>query len=183
MQPEGGKKEWIRAKQVNNLRKKNFGREWPVPHKMQDLSSLTRTELRLRALTSGLPGNSPKVNNLTQFKLVIMAVVFQLLSHVRLCDPMDYACQVAPSFTILGSLLKFTSIESVMLSISSSASPFSFCLQSFPTSGSFPVSWLFASGGQSIGTSATVLPTNIQGCFPIGLTGLISLLSKGLHLY
>ena len=116
MQPEGGKKEWIRAKQVNNLRKKNFGREWPVPRKMQDLSSLTRTELWLRALTSGLSGNSPKVNNLNQFKLVIMAVVFQLLSHVWLCDPMDYACQVALSFTIFGSLLKFTSIESVMLS-------------------------------------------------------------------
>ena len=116
MQPEGGKKEWIRAKQVNNLRKKIFGREWPVPRKMQDLSSLTRTELWLRALTSGLPGNSPKVNNLNQFKLVIMAVVFQLLSHVWLCDPMDYACQVALSFTIFGSLLKFTSIESVMLS-------------------------------------------------------------------
>ena len=60
--------------------------------------------------------------------------------------------------------------------------PFSFCLQSFPVSGSFPVSRLFESGGQSIGTSASasVLPMNIQGWFPLGLTGLVSLLSRGL---
>ena len=54
--------------------------------------------------------------------------------------------------------------------------------QSFPASGSFPVSWLFTSGGQSIGVSAaaSVFPMNIQGWFPLGLTGLISLQSKGL---
>ena len=52
--------------------------------------------------------------------------------------------------------------------------------QSFPASRSFPVSWLFASGGQRIGASASVLPMNIQGWFPLGLTGLISLQSKGL---
>ena len=59
--------------------------------------------------------------------------------------------------------------------------PFSFCLQSFPASGSFPVSQLFTSGGQSIGASASasILPMNIQGWSPLGLTGLISLLSKG----
>ena len=66
-----------------------------------------------------------------------------------------------------------------MLSISSSATPFSFCLQSFPGSGSFPVSYLFPSGGQSIGASASVLPVKIQGWFPLGLTSLI-LVSKGL---
>ena len=53
-------------------------------------------------------------------------------------------------------------------------------LQSFPGSGSFPMSCPFASGGQSIGALASVLPMNIQGWFPLGLTGLISLLSKGL---
>ena len=55
------------------------------------------------------------------------------------------------------------------------------CLQSFPAPGSFPMSWLFASGGQSIGVSAlaSVVPVNIQEWFPLGLTGLI-LLSKGL---
>ena len=57
--------------------------------------------------------------------------------------------------------------------ISSSVIPFSSCLQSFPASGSFPMSWLSASGGQSIGASASasVLPVNIQGWFPLGLTG------------
>ena len=65
--------------------------------------------------------------------------------------------------------------------ISSSVVPFSSHLQSFPASGSFPVSWLFASGGQSIGASASasVLPMNVQGWFPLGLVGLFSLLSKG----
>ena len=68
------------------------------------------------------------------------------------------------------------------LIISSSVIPFSFCLQSFPVSGSFPMSWFFASGGQSIGASASasVLPVNIQGIFSLELTGLISLQSKGL---
>ena len=66
--------------------------------------------------------------------------------------------------------------------ISSSVIPFSSCLQSFPESGSFPLSHFFSSGGQSIGvlTSLSVLPVNIQGWFPLGLTGLISLQPKGL---
>ena len=64
--------------------------------------------------------------------------------------------------------------------ISSSFVPFSSCLQSFSASGSFPVNWLFESGGQSIGASASVLPMNIQDWFPLGLTDLISLLSKSL---
>ena len=66
--------------------------------------------------------------------------------------------------------------------ISSSIVPFSSCLQSFPASGSFPVSQFFSSGGQSIGVSASasVLPMNIHNWFPLGLTGLISLQSKGL---
>ena len=63
---------------------------------------------------------------------------------------------------------------------SSSVIPFSSYLQSFPASGSFPVSRLFASGGQRIGASASVLPMNIQGWFLSGLIGLISLLSKRL---
>ena len=64
------------------------------------------------------------------------------------------------------------------LTISSSAAPFSFCLQSFPASGSFPMSQLFASGGQRIGAlaSATVLSILRQGWFPLESTGLISLL-------
>ena len=99
--------------------------------------------------------------------------------------PMDCS---TPGFPILchrRSWLKLMSIESVMVShptISSSVVPFFSCPQSFPSSGLFPMSWLFASGGQSSGASAlaSVLPMNIQGWFPLGLTGLISLLYKGL---
>ena len=66
--------------------------------------------------------------------------------------------------------------------VSSSAVPFSSCPQSFPASGSFQMSQLIASGGQSIGVSAStsVLPMNIQDWFPLGWTGWISLQSKGL---
>ena len=66
--------------------------------------------------------------------------------------------------------------------ISSSIIPFDSCLQSFPASGPFPMSQLFLSGDQSIGpsASASVLPNNIQGWFPLGLTGFISLQSQGL---
>ena len=66
--------------------------------------------------------------------------------------------------------------------ISSSVIPFSYCLQSFPTSGSFPMSQFFASGGQSIvvSASASVFPMKIQEWFPLGWTGWISLQSKRL---
>ena len=66
--------------------------------------------------------------------------------------------------------------------ISPSVIPFSSCLQSFPASGSFPLSQFFVSGGQSIGVLAlaSVLPMNIQDWFPLGLTDCISLQSKGL---
>ena len=67
------------------------------------------------------------------------------------------------------------------LTFSFSTSPFFFCHQSFPASGSFPMNWLFASGDQSIAASASasVFPMNIQGWFPLGWTGWISLQSKG----
>ena len=64
--------------------------------------------------------------------------------------------------------------------ISSSDVPFSFCLQSLLASGYFPMSDTFTSGGWSSGASASVLPMNIQDWFPLRLTGLISLLFKGL---
>ena len=68
------------------------------------------------------------------------------------------------------------------LTISSFATPFFFCLQSFPASGSFPLNQLSASGGQSTGApaSASVLPTSIHGWYPLGLTGWIPLQSKEL---
>ena len=116
--------------------------------------------------------------------LLFGIVAVQLLSHVRLfATSQTAACQAPLSFTISQSLLIFMSIESVMLSNHLMlCHPFSFCLQSFPASGCFPVSRLFASGGKSIGASAlaSVLPMNIQGWFPLGLTGLIALQFEGL---
>ena len=97
-------------------------------------------------------------------------------SCLTLCNPMDCL-----SFTIFRNLLKLTSFELVMPSNHlSSVAPFSSCPQSFPTSGSFPMSWLFISGGQSSIASASVLSMNIQDWFPLGLTGLISMQTKGL---
>ena len=103
------------------------------------------------------------------------------LSCVQLfATPMDCSTPGLPSFTISQSLLKLMSIESVTHpTVSSSVIPFS-CLLSFPASGSFPRSQFFISGGQSIGAWAltSVLPMNIQGWLPLGLTSLI-LLYKG----
>ena len=92
------------------------------------------------------------------------------LQHVRLPSPTPRACSNSCPLSWW-----------CQQSISSSVTPFSFP-QSFPASGSFPMSWLFPSSGQSIGVSALalVLPVNIQDWFPSGWTGLISLLSKGL---
>ena len=107
-----------------------------------------------------------------------------LFSHVWLfLTPWTAACQASLSFTISWSLLKLMSIKSEMPSNHLiSVVPFSSCLQSFPASASVPMSQFFPSGGQSIGASvsASVLPMNIQGWFHLGLTGLITLQSKGL---
>ena len=114
-----------------------------------------------------------------------MVVVVQSLSRVRLfTTPWTAAHEASLFFTISQSLLKLISVESVMPPnhLGLSVIPFSSCLQSFPESGSFPISRLVASGGQSIGASAStlVLSMNIQDWFHLGLTGLISLKSKGL---
>ena len=91
----------------------------------------------------------------------------QSLTGVRLfVTPWTATHQASLSFTVSQTLLRSTSIELVMvpnLTVSSSVIPFSFCPQSFPASGSFPMSQLFASGGQIIGASASasVLPVNI----------------------
>ena len=92
-----------------------------------------------------------------------------------------------PGFPVLQHLPEFAQTHVHWVSdchptISSSFIPFSSHPQSFPASGSFPMSRLFASGGRSLGASAaaSVLPMNIQVWFPLELTGLISLLSKGL---
>ena len=105
-------------------------------------------------------------------------VIVQLLSPVWLF--------VTPQIAALQAPLSFTTSLSLSLhqwchpTISSSIAPFSACSPSFPASQSFPVSQLFTSGGQSIEASASVLPMNIQGWFPLGLISLISWQPKGL---
>ena len=108
-------------------------------------------------------------------------VLIQSLSHIRLfVTPWTAAHQIFLFFTIFQSLLKFMSIEwMIPCNQHTSVVPFSSCLQSFPASGSFPVNCLFAADGQNIEASESVLPMNIQGWFPLRLTGLI-LQSKGL---
>ena len=112
-------------------------------------------------------------------RVFCMFVIVQLLSHVWLfATPWTAALQASLSITNSWSLLKLCpSSWWCHPATSSSVIPFSSCPQSLPTSGSFPVSLLFTSGGQSIGASATasVLPMNIQDWFPLGLTCLISL--------
>ena len=102
-------------------------------------------------------------------------------SCLTLCNPMDFRLP-CPSLSpgVCSNSCPFS--QWCHPTISSSVACFFSCLQSFPASGSFTMSLLFASGSQSIGASAfaSVLPMNIQDWFPLGLTGLISWLSKGL---
>ena len=119
--------------------------------------------------------STPSLYFYIQYLNKIITVFVQSLSYVQLfVTPRTVACQVSLSFTISQSLLKLMSIEWVMPTHPlSSPSPPALNLSQL---------WLFASGGQSIRAppSASVLPMNIHGWFPLGLTGLISLLSKEL---
>ena len=111
-------------------------------------------------------------------------IVLRLLNHVWLfVTPWTAAHQASLSFTTFQSLLKLMSIESLMPSNRLILCHPLVLPWSFPALGSFPVSQLFASGGQSIGASASawVLPMHIQSWFPLGLTNLISLLSKAIY--
>ena len=126
------------------------------------------------------PGDSPCSYYFLLWSLLLSCCSFTQ-SCVTLYDPMDCS---TPGFLALPGACSISCPSSQWChpTISSSVFPFSFCLQSFPAPGSFLMSRLFISGGQSIGTSASasVLPMNIQDWFPLGLTGLISLQSKGL---
>ena len=99
------------------------------------------------------------------------------------CDPMDCSTKGLP---VHRQLLEFTQIQihwvGDAIQTSHPVGSFSSCPQSFPASGSFQMSQLFASGGQTTGASASesVLPMNVQDWFPLGWTGWISLQSKGL---
>ena len=116
----------------------------------------------------------------SRVKSFVAFIVVQSLSWIQsysLPPHKLYIVHQAPlSSTISWSLLKFTSLSWwCYLTILSSVTLFSFCLQSFPPLGSFPMSQLFATGSQRIGASATVLPVNIHCWIHLVSTGLISL--------
>ena len=115
---------------------------------------------------------------------ICVVVIVQLPSRVQLfATPRTAACQASLTLTISWSLPKFMSFESVMpCNHLILYTLFSFCPQSFPSLGFFPMSRQFAWCGQSTRASAlaSVLPMNIQVWVPLELTGLISLLAKGL---
>ena len=106
--------------------------------------------------------------------------LFAVQSCLTLCSPMNCSAPGSSVLYYLLELLRFLSIQ--LVTLTNFLIPFSSCPQSFSEWGSFQMSQLFTSGGQSIrvSASASVLPTNIQGWFPLGWTGWISLQSKGL---
>ena len=127
-------------------------------------------------LKKQLTGESWSKNVLTWtlcFKVSSVQFSSVIQSCPTLCDPMDCS---TPGFLVRYQFLDLGQIHvhraSDAIHPSSSVLPFSSCLQSFPASGSFPMSQLLASGGQSIGASASasVLPVNIQDWFPLWLT-------------
>ena len=96
-------------------------------------------------------------------------------AYPTVCDPMDCSTPGFPVLHYLPEFAQYMSIELVMPSNHLVLCGPLLLLQSFPASGSFPTCQLFTSGGQTIEASASVLPMNVQGSFPLGLTGLIYL--------
>ena len=119
-----------------------------------------------------------------------MNIVYILKTYYFCCCSVTKSCptlcNLMPGFPVLQCLLVFSNSSPLSQrchsTISFPVTPFSSCLHSFSESRSFPMSQFFTSGCQSIGASASasVLSMNIQDLFPLGLTGLISLLSKRL---
>ena len=147
-------------------------------HKGEDICMLTADSLHCTAKpNTTLWSNYTQINkrNLLLFSHSVMSnsLWSHGLQHARLPCP-----SLSPRVCSNSCLLS----QWCHLTISFSLSCFSSSLQSFPASGSFPMTCFSASGGQSTGASdsASVLPVNIQGWFPLGLTGLISLPCKAL---
>ena len=134
------------------------GLPWPPP------GSLPNPRIKPTRLSAALAGSFFTTS--AAWEAPIYTSVLHSLSRGQLfVTPWTVARQTSLSFIISPSLFKHVSIESVMPSaVSSSVIPFSPCPQSFPASGSLPLSQFFASGGQSLGASASasVLPMNIQ---------------------
>ena len=152
----------------SHLLPRNWSRTGRDHHK--PWSPLLRNSISSPASSTLLPPQSVQFSSVAQ-------------SCLTLFTPWTAACQAprpspTPGVYSNSCLLSWWCLPT----ISSSVIPFSSGLQSFPASGSFPMSQFFASGGQSIGVSASAsnLPMNIQDWFPLGWTGWISLQSKGL---
>ena len=164
---------------IQPLPNRKDANDWPLKESCMPLWGLPSSILKCNSSyrwQATVGENTPV--NVGEVRVV---VVVQSLSHVRLFStPWTAARQISLSSTLSRSL--FMSIELVILTVSSSATLSSFCIQSFPASGSFPMSHFFKSGGQSIrvSVSASVLPMNVQDWLPSGLTSLISLQFKGL---
>ena len=144
-----------------------------VGHDWSDLAATFHFAYTLHLL------NHPSINGHLDCFYGFSSVQF---SHSVMSDSLQHHEPQHSRPTIHHQLLESTQthVHRVSDAISSSVIPFSSCLQSFPASGSFQMSLFFPSGGQSIGASvsASVLLMNIQGWFPLGWTGWISLLSK-----
>ena len=168
----------------------SLGQEDPLEEEMSTHSSILawkvpRTEEpgRLQSKGSQRVGHKWATSGSEGIEVFLFVAVVQLLNHVPLCaTPWIAAHQASLSFTISLSLLKLMSFEWVIPSNYLILCHPLLLPSIFPSIMVFPVSWLFESGCQNIGASAlaSVLPTNIQDWFPLGWTGLISLLSKGL---
>ena len=118
----------------------------------------------------------PEISHSVLNHRILQVRIFVVQVCLTLCYPMDCS---TPDFPVLHCLLEFVQSQWCHPAISCFVAPFSSCPQSFLAAGFLAMNWLFVSGGQSIGASASVLPMNIQNWFPLGLTGLV-LDAKGL---
>ena len=155
--------------------------DYPSPERGGSLLWLNNTESFCKV--QRCPGRGYHIQLFSLADLITLPIVQSL----KLCPAVCHLVNCStPGFPVLHSPRVCSNScplrQQCHPTISSSVAPFPYCLQFFPASGSFLMSQLFTSGGQSIvaSASASILPVNIQGLFPLGLTGLISLMSKSL---
>ena len=156
-----------------------FSTPWTVAHQAPPSSTLSQHLLQFLPIQSVMP------SNYLILRCPFLLSLLLLFSHYVVSDSLwphgpQHARLPCPSL-FPGACSKSRPLSQwCHLTISFFDVPFSSCPHFPPASGAFPVSQLFASGGQSIGASASVLSMNIQTWFPLGWTGLIPLWSKGL---
>ena len=165
---------WIATNCGKFFKRSKYQTTWPVSWEI--CMQVKNQQLELDMVQTGSKSGKEYVKTVYCHPASVSSV--HLLSHVWLfVSPWTAACQASLSITNSQSLLKLTSIASLMPSNRLSfVVPFFSRLQSFPASGPFLMSQFFASGGQSIGgsASASVLPMNIKDWFPLGWPGWIS---------